>query len=179
MTDEMTRLLRGGRAPAVRRPPKSHLRAWVAGVGLLAYLGVVLAATLSPTPLDKGYGGAIDKVLSVGYRNGLPAWFGYAELEFLANVAMFIPLGFLLGLVLPRRGIWVGILLLPAFSAGVEACQAMFLAARFATIGDVIANSIGGWVGLLAAVIIRALVYARDQKVIARALHDARFGPPR
>ncbi len=172
MSDSATRLLRGTSARAVR-PPESRIRAWIAWLGLFVYGVVVAAVTLSPTPLDSGYRGAIDKVLAVLHRNGLPARIDYAEVEFAANVLMFVPIGFFIGLALPRAAMWTGIILLPALSGVIELVQAQLLAERFATLHDVIANSIGGWLGLLVAVILRAIVHRRDQKVIARAVWDA------
>lgn len=157
-------------------PPKSRARSAVGGVLLVAYVILVLCATMWPTPLDQGYGAAIEKVLDVVHRNGVPQWFGYNKLEFSANVAMFVPLGFLAALLLPARVWWLALIICPALSIGIELTQATFLAARFATVNDVVANSIGAVVGILFAVMLRSAVYERDEKVIARALwqHDAR-----
>ncbi|GAA2531934.1 hypothetical protein GCM10009860_09700 [Microbacterium mitrae] len=175
MSDAMTQILREPRntSPNAPRPPKSHLRAWIAWLGLLAYGVVVAAVTMSPTPLDSGYRGAIDKVLAVLHRNGLPESFGYAEVEFAANILMFVPLGFFIGLVLPRVALWAAIFIVPALSGAVEFIQGQLLAERFSTFNDVIANTLGGWLGLLAAVVIRAIVHARDKKVVAGALRSA------
>lgn len=175
MTDAPTQILPGTRSLSSRgpRPPKSHLRGWIAWLGLLAYGGVIVAATLSPTPLDAGYRGTIDEVLALLHRNGLPERFDYAEVEFVANVLMFLPLGFFIGLMLPRVAVWAGLLIVPALSGAIEFLQSMFLAERFATWQDVLANCIGGWVGLLIAITIRLIVHARDKKVVARALWDA------
>lgn len=131
---------------------------------------VVLCATMWPTPLDQGYGAAIQKVLDVVHRNGVPEWFGYKKLEFSANVVMFIPLGFLVALLLPARVWWLALIICPALSIGIEITQASFLAARFASVTDVVSNSTGAVVGILMAVVLRALVYERDKKVVARAL---------
>lgn len=174
MTDEITRLISAAPEKPVGRPARSHLRAGIAVTLLLVYVGVVLAMTMSATPLDSGYESSIDKVLSVLHRNGVPEWFGYSKLEFTANIAMFVPLGFLVGLALPQRVAWLGLLLLPAFSGGIELTQAYMLSQRFATIEDVIANSAGGWIGLLIAFAIRAMVHTRDRKVIARAEWERR-----
>ncbi|MGB3731821.1 VanZ family protein [Microbacterium sp.] len=174
MTDEMTRLLGAAPEYVEERPGKSHVRVGIAVLLLLVYLGVVLAMTISPTPLDRGYASSIDKVLSVLHRNGVPEWFGYSKLEFTANIAMFVPLGFLVGLALPTRVAWLGLFLLPAFSGAIELTQAAMLSQRFATVQDVVANSVGGWIGLFVAFAIRAMVHARDQKVIAQAEWVAR-----
>jgi glycopeptide antibiotics resistance protein len=151
-------------------PPKSKARTTIGGVLLVSYVIIILFATMWPTPLDQGYGAAIEKVLDVVHRNGVPQWFGYNKLEFSANVAMFIPLGFLAALLLPARIWWLALLICPALSIAIELTQATFLAARFATVTDVVSNSIGAVVGILIAVVLRSVVYERDQKVLARAL---------
>lgn len=174
MTDELVQF-HEGRPPSRRqpKPPPSRARAIVALVLLAVYVGLVLVATLSPTPLDLGYESSIERLLDVLHRNGVPSWFGYSKLEFAANIVMYVPLGFLVGLALPRRALWAGIVVVPLFSAIIEFIQTLVLDARFGTAWDVIANTLGGWTGLLGAVVIRAAVYARDRRVIDRALWDA------
>jgi VanZ family protein len=135
-------------------------------------LALVLAATLSPTPLDQGYRGAVDKLLGVLHRHGVPEWFGYGKLEFSANIAMFIPIGFLVALILPARVWWISLIICPALSISIELTQGALLSARFASGADVAANSIGGVVGILVAILLRAAVYERDEKIIARALWE-------
>lgn len=153
-------------------PPKDRVRLWLGLSALGSYALLVVAATMWPTPLDQDFGSAIDKVLAVLHRNGVPEWFGYNKLEFAANVAMFIPLGFLAALVLPARVWWLALIICPALSVAIEITQAATLSARFATLSDVIANSLGALVGVIVAVALRALVYERDQKVIARGLWE-------
>ena len=154
------------------RPPKSHMRELFAATGLALCIGVVLFATMSPAPLDQGYSSSIERLLGVLHRNGVPTWFGYNRLEFSANVLMFLPVGFLLTLLLPRKAWWLAILICLGLSGAIEYTQSVLLTERFATILDVIANSSGAIVGVIMAVTIRSIVHARDQKVIARALWD-------
>lgn len=151
-------------------PSPSKARLWIAGVLLVIYAFFVLFVVLWPSPVDSGLDGPIMKILASLHRRGVPEWFGYRELEFSANIGMFVPLGFLIALVLPARLWWVSLVICVAFSAGIETFQGLFLSARYATLSDVISNSIGGLIGTLAAVILRAIVYQRDQRVIARAL---------
>ena len=153
-------------------PPKSRARLWLATWGLVATVAIILLATMWPTPLDQGYQSAIDRVLAVLHRNGIPVWFGYNKLEFSANVAMFVPLGFLVALMLPQKLWWLSLLICPGASVTIELIQGAVLDARVSSAQDVLANSIGGLVGILIALAIRALVYERDQKVIARALWE-------
>ena len=150
-------------------PASSHARQWLAALLLAAVFGTILLITMWPAPVDKGYSGSIDKVLTVMHRHGVPTWFGYNRLEFTANIIMFIPLGFLVSLLLSQRLWWFALVICPAFSISIELTQAAFLAARFATASDVISNSTGAIIGIFFAVLVRAAVYQRDQKVIARA----------
>jgi len=155
-----------------------RFRLAICGVLLLAYLAIVLAVTMWPTPLDQGYAAAIERVLGVLHRHGVPEWFGYNDLEFTANIAMFLPLGFLLALTLSRRLWWLSLLLIPALSAAIEGVQGRFLAERFASALDVIANTIGGYLGVLIAQALRALVHGRDRFVVAEALEEGRGADP-
>ncbi len=175
MTDEFTRLLSSARPVAPSRPSTSGLRVSIAIVLLLVCLAVVLWVTMSPTPINLGREDAIRKLLAVLHDNGVPLWFGYSKLEFTANIVMFVPLGLLIGLALPQRGVWLGLLLAPAFSAAIELAQALLLSQRTASVLDVVANSLGGWAGLLIAVAVRAVVHARDRRVVAQSQWDQRW----
>ena len=151
--------------------PKSRVRVVSGTILLLAYAGIVLLATMWPTPLDQGYEESISRLLAVLHRNGIPDWFGYSKLEFSANILMFVPIGFLVALLLPWRVWWLVFLLAPAFSVGIEFTQASLLAERFATPVDVVANSLGAVIGAIAAALVRSAVYRRDRLIVARALH--------
>ncbi|PJJ65727.1 VanZ family protein [Compostimonas suwonensis] len=163
---------------AAARPPKSLVREWFTGAALALCLTLVLVATMWPTPLDQGYEGSIDRLLAVLHRNGVPEWFGYDKLEFSANVLMFVPLGFLLSLLLPAKVWWLALLICPGLSIAIELAQAALLSSRFATVSDVVANSIGAIIGSLVAVSVRALVHSRDQKIVARALWERNGAGP-
>jgi VanZ family protein len=152
----------------VRAP--SLIRLAIGGSLLALYMLAVLGATMWPTPLDTNYESTIAHVLDLLHRHGLPGWFGYARLEFTANILMFIPLGFLVALTLPRRSWWLALLMVPAFSFGIEMVQGAFLAARFASGWDVLANTIGGCLGAALSFAVRALVHARDRLIVTESL---------
>jgi glycopeptide antibiotics resistance protein len=148
----------------------------LAALGLVACVAAIGIATMWPTPLDKGFESSVTRVLEILHRNGVPEWFGYTRLEFSANVAMFVPLGFLVAILLSNRFWWIAILLCPALSAAIEWTQLMFLAARFATVLDVVANSLGALIGIVGAQGLRYIVHRRDDAVVARALWAADRG---
>lgn len=128
-------------------------------IGLLVSLLVLGAITLKPTTVDQGYGTQIAQLLRLLHRLGFPAWFGYNELEFTANCAMFVPLGVFLAMALAPRLRWLGFLILPALSAAIELIQLIFLPARFATVSDVVANSLGAWAGVALVIVISSIVH--------------------
>jgi len=70
--------------------------------------------------------------------------------------------------MLPRRWSAWSLLLGPALSAVIELTQKTLLDARYATVSDFIANSLGATLGVLVALTIRAMVAVRDEQVIAR-----------
>ncbi len=148
----------------------SRVRLVICGLLLMLYVGIVLTATMWPTPLDASYEATVTRLLEILHRHGIPAWFGYGKLEFTANVAMFVPLGFLLALTLPERAWWLALLLIPAFSGLIEYTQGQWLAARFASGWDVAANTLGGYAGAVLSYLFRAVVHARDRLVVAQAL---------
>lgn len=147
-----------------------RIRLAVCGVLLVLYAGVVLVITMWPNQPDQGYASVVERFLGLLHRNGVPEWFSFGELEFTANIAMFVPLGFLLALTLPHRASWLAFLLLPAFSGMIEFIQGQYLPQRFATVSDVVANTLGGYIGAALAGGLRAVVHERDRLVVARAL---------
>ena len=155
-------------------PPRSYARLWVSTLLLAVYTAFVLLVTMWPSPQDLEFDSIASRVLQALHNFGVPKWFGYDKLEFTANIGMFVPLGFLLGLALARKAWWVALFLLPAFSGGIEFMQGIALDERVSTLLDVAANTIGGYIGLLLAMIIRAMIHARDRTKIERELWERR-----
>jgi len=136
-------------------PEARRARLQLAAGILIAYAIAMLVVTLWPTPVDRGFEPTISRALGVLHRNGLPTWFGYNKLEFSANIAMFVPAGFLVAMLLPARRWWLALLIVPTVSLGIELTQAIFLSSRFATFNDVIANSLGAVIGAILFVAMR------------------------
>ena len=131
-------------------------RAFALAVTLL----VIATATL--TPGTQGLRPAVDisRRLSRFLRAaGIPTQIGPLGFDFLANVAMFFPLGFFLGLLLWNR--WKAWLftLPPLASLVIETFQHLFLPSRGPQFEDVIANTVGGWLGLLFFLLLRWAVH--------------------
>ena len=132
-------------------------RAFALAVTLL----VIATATL--TPGTQGLRPAVDisRRLSRFLRAaGIPTQIGPLGFDFIANVAMFFPLGFFLGLLLWNR--WKAWLftLPPLTSLAIETFQHLFLPSRGPQFEDVIANTVGGWLGLLFFLLLRWTVRA-------------------
>jgi hypothetical protein len=90
--------------------------------------------------------------------------------DLVLNVVLFIPLGVALALVWPKpRWTW----LFPSLvSLTVELLQLRVVPGRDASLGDLVANSVGGVIGLVAAHALPALLRtARGRRVLALASH--------
>lgn len=73
----------------------------------------------------------------------------YVVLEFLANIALFVPFGVLVRVVFPRPTWWAVLALGFMTTVGIELVQ-LTLPSRFSTVSDVIANTLGTAAGLIA-----------------------------
>lgn len=111
-------------------------------VMLFVLYGVGLTAiVLWPTTVS----GSFDALLE-GMNGALPNSAGL--LEFAANVALFVPIGVLGGL-LPKGWRWIGPAAGAALSMSAELVQAALLPQRVASVLDVVANVAGVLVGLV------------------------------
>jgi len=78
-------------------------------------------------------------------------------LEFLANVALFVPIGLLLPFAWSRLRLWHVVVIGALLSGLIETVQG-FMPSRFPTISDVIANTLGALIGgILAALLVLLL----------------------
>lgn len=119
------------------------------------YLAIVGWITLGPQPLDEGATGLLFRVLDVAEGIPVLSWIGYYEVEFAANVLMFLPIGLFLLLLLGRRRWWLAILLGIVLTVSIETAQ-LFLPERVSDVRDIIANSIGGTIGVILALLVTA-----------------------
>ncbi|WDH79460.1 VanZ family protein [Microbacterium esteraromaticum] len=74
----------------------------------------------------------------------------YTLFEFVANIALFVPLGLLLVAAWPRNNAWVVLLVGYAASATIELVQTV-LPSRYPTLSDLVANTLGTAIGCLIA----------------------------
>lgn len=132
-------------------------------LGVISYGSLVLWTTMKPQLDTTGFRSGVKTLLEILHRRGLPEWFGFNELEAVANVGMFVPLGFFITLLFAGNRQWIAIFLLPLISAVIETVQWLFLPNRVADPFDILHNSLGGWIGFFLAVILRALIHHRDR----------------
>lgn len=116
------------------------------GVALsIAALGAVFAATLTPVS-----GPAVTAsfwCLTCG---------DFAAVDVVANIIMFLPLGFAFAFATDRR--WRSILACVAVTVFVELMQIRIVAGRDASLSDILSNSLGGLIGVEVALHRRALL---------------------
>jgi glycopeptide antibiotics resistance protein len=118
---------------------------WTAGVLLGLYALVIARLTLAPATSETGTFGLLNRIMTHA-SNGRLDW---TQTEVLANVALFVPAGFLLAVVLGRA--WLSALLCVLASVAIELAQQRYLPSRVPSIADVEHNGLGGAIGALLA----------------------------
>jgi glycopeptide antibiotics resistance protein len=132
--------------------PTTTTRQVATGLAVLYALAVALIVFW---PSSDHASDSVDWMTGILHTIGAPSEPTARLVEFLANVAMFVPLSLLGSVLLDRwsRGFWliVGF----AASSGIELAQLVFLGGRSATMVDVVANTLGALVGAYAANAVR------------------------
>ncbi|WP_436699107.1 VanZ family protein [Nocardioides sp. BYT-33-1] len=132
----------------IRRP--------VAAVLLACYSVVVARLTLA----DPAAGRWAFDLADAAARRASHGRLDWSETEVIANVALFVPAGFLLAVLLGRPLLAAALTVLA--SACIELAQQQFLPPRVPTLADVVHNGLGGLVGaILAAPLSRVGLSAR------------------
>jgi len=126
-----------------------------------------------PTPVDKPVSGELTAFLRAIHSLGFPRWINYAFVEETANVVLFIPLGSVAALAFSTKQWWQ----VAAFGMLVSGCmelgQQLFLHDRFASPSDVVTNTAGGVIGVLAmGAIIRHLKRRQARRQLTMSLPE-------
>lgn len=150
----------------------NRFRLVVVSIALGVCVLAILLITLTPSPVDQPVAALLNRVLIELHERGLPTFIGYRKIEFGANIALFVPIGFFVALLLPARLWWITLLVGPLLSGTLEGTQLLLLPARYASLNDILANTTGAVLGAIAAILLRMLVNHRDQLVLA----DVRSG---
>ncbi len=129
-----------------------------------AYVALLAVVGFFPSPIDRPIDAPLSRIIQWCGQHGL-GFVTYARVEFGANIALFMPLGMLLALLFGPRRWWRAPVICFVATVLIELGQGVLLPQRIASIGDVIANTVGGILGTLAAVAIMAVV-ARNRRAI-------------
>ena len=122
---------------------------WPTALVYLAGVGVVV---LWPDPVDRPASEGLADAIAWLHAHGVPRWLGYQQIEWLANVAFFVPFG-IFAVLLGFRP-WAGILAGAGLSAAAESAQLALLPERTASLWDVAANALGTLLGAAAAAVV-------------------------
>jgi glycopeptide antibiotics resistance protein len=118
-----------------------------------AYMLFVAWLTLTPQPLGPDQVELIERVLGALHRRGYVETLDYDRFEFLANIALFVPVG-VFSLLLVGAGAWWLALLVPvALTVGIETAQ-LGIPGRVPDERDLLANTMGGVLGVLIALVL-------------------------
>jgi len=126
-----------------RRPPLFRL---LPNALLLPYaIGLFLITWLPASQAGKVTGIVAYIARKIDPR--VPFSVGYPILEFLANVALFVPLGLLLAWGWPRVRAWVIVLIGFVTTVTIE-CVQWGIPSRFPAISDIVSNTLGTAIGV-------------------------------
>ncbi|MBT2473923.1 VanZ family protein [Microbacterium sp. ISL-103] len=131
-------------------PPRRLTRGIALVLGIPFFAGLVLL-TLTPARVEQSMPNLLDLVLSGAHRLGWES-LDFTRLEIIANVLVFVPIGILAFILVPRR-LWpLAVIIGPALSLSIEVAQRVALPHRAATLTDVLANSGGALIGVFLAI---------------------------
>lgn len=111
------------------------------------YLAVVAWLTLSPQAPDQRDGPLWQLALFLD-RFSATQWLTFNDLEFVANIALFVPLGLFFVLLVGKRQWWLALGLAIGLTAGIEWVQ-QFIPSRVSDPRDILSNSLGAAIGVV------------------------------
>ncbi|UYM05096.1 VanZ family protein [Solicola gregarius] len=134
------------------------------------YLVFVAWLTLTPQPIGPDDQQFIQRVLDALHRRGYAESINYDRLEFLANIALFVPVGMFLLLLFGAGGWWLAAIGSFAMTAFIETAQNQ-IPGRVSDGRDLIANTGGALIGIAIALLLTlpATLRRRERKRYERA----------
>jgi VanZ family protein len=118
-----------------------------------AYLVFVGWLTLSPQSSVTPTTDVAVRLLDALHRRGYARSIGYSEMEHLANVALFVPVGIFLLLLFGAGGWWLAALASFAMTGGIEYAQ-HYIPGRVPDARDLQANGLGALIGIGVALVL-------------------------
>jgi hypothetical protein len=144
-----------------------------AAVLLFVYAGLVLWATLGSLP-RAGLGNQSPRgVLDWRLWFEPSTWTTGLQSELMLNVVMFVPLGALLAFALRRVSFVVPVMMAAGFSLAIELAQ-IPMADRISDPRDLVANTAGALIGVIAARTVDAMVRLTTRALRPRPVASAR-----
>jgi len=140
------------------------LRHPILSLATLLYLGLVGWVTLTPQAASRN--GLLWRVEDFLDRVPVLDRVSVDQLEFAANVLMFIPFGIFFVLLLGRRRWWVAVLMGMVLTVGIEFAQ-QFIPHRVSDVRDLVSNTIGTVIGTLLALLLTAAKARADRQRVA------------
>jgi glycopeptide antibiotics resistance protein len=134
----------------------------------LGYAWVIWRMTLTPHVFTSAGQHFVDVVLRYAQGHQSTSWLTYDRAEFLANVAMFVPVGAIGAMWLPRRAWIVAAILAVGLSVGIEYVQHVALPSRVSDPRDVLSNGMGGFLGATLVGVFRSMLPRRVPRRRAR-----------
>lgn len=117
-----------------------------ARVALLPYLAALALIVWLPGQDAEAVTGIVATTARMLESWGVPFEIGYPVLEFMANIALFVPFGVLVAVAWPELQAWKVVAGGAGTSVLIELVQ-IALPTRYPTLSDVIANTLGAAVG--------------------------------
>jgi len=137
------------------------------------YLGFVGMVTLTPENHAPVPLGLASRVLDALHWRGYALWLDLPRLEFLANIAMFVPIGVFLLLLVGAERWWIALFLPFFLTVFIETAQ-RGIPGRIADPRDVVANTMGGVAGVVLAMVLTLPATLRRQR--RKRQRAAQFG---
>jgi VanZ family protein len=119
----------------------------------IAYLAFVGWVTLTPGSDAPTQSDLVLRVLARLQRYDHMAWLTYDRAEYLANIALFVPVGLFLLLLFGSRFWWVAVLAAVIMTSSIETVQKA-IPGRVSDDRDIAANTLGAVIGVLVGLVL-------------------------
>jgi len=129
----------------------------------IGYLAFVAWLTLTPQSYASEHISIIYRVLDALHRRGHLVMIDDARLEFLANIALFVPVGMFLMLLFGTRLWWLAVVASFALTGAIEFAQRS-IPGRVPDERDLVANGLGAVIGVLVALVLTAPAALRRRR---------------
>ncbi|HEX7738451.1 MAG TPA: VanZ family protein [Marmoricola sp.] len=137
-----------------------------------AYLVFVGWLTLTPQAQHTSQAAFVVRVLDALHRRGYAESIGYDRFEFLANIALFVPVGVFLLLLFGAGGWWLALIASFAMTCGIEYFQ-HYIPGRVPDERDLVANGTGAAIGVAVGLVLTMPATLRRRRL--RAARNARL----